>query len=69
MFPGPFAFQTLRGRGVAAAICASLVLTWLVATAHDAPPLAAPAESSARPALILFPLLTDPLLWPHWLHR
>jgi hypothetical protein len=57
--------QNLRGHGVVAAVCASLVLAWLISAMPCALPRAT-AELPVPPGLVWFPVMTAPLLWLHW---
>lgn len=67
MSPGLFILVALRGRRVAAVIGVGVVLAWLAAA-----PTAAtrPIEELPMPTVSgWFPLMTPPLLWPHWFRR
>jgi hypothetical protein len=69
MSPGPFTVSAVRGRGVATALGASLLLVGLVAAARHAPAPGATAELPMPAVMIWLPLMTAPLLCPHWLPR
>jgi hypothetical protein len=57
--------QDFRGRDIAAAVCASLVLAWLMTAVPCALPRAT-AELPVPPELVWYPVMTAPLLWLHW---